>query len=122
MPLINDNYSYRCVHRKCPVLMAISKSELSKLNFNTNGLEINVVYINEHNLNAHKNIKAVKENSNIFNVIKSNKDLCSELIEGSINKPLEWHITNIQNNNINFTKNQMKFLLYKYGMNHIQRI
>ena len=88
--LTNDNYSYRCIHRKCPVLMTISKSELYKLNSKTSSLEINVVYINEHNLDAHKKIKEVKENSNIININKSNKDLGSQLIKGSLNKPLEW--------------------------------
>lgn len=92
--LINDNYSYRCIHRKFPVLMKISKSELIKLNSNTSSQEINVVYINEHN-SAHKNMKTVKENSNNINVTKTNKDLESQLIKGSLNKPLEWHIINI---------------------------
>ena len=98
MPSFNDNF----------------KSELYKFNSKTSSLEINVVYINEHNLDAYKKIKEVKENSNIININKSNKDLGSQLIKGSLNKPLEWHITNIQNNNINLAKNQIKFLLYKY--------
>lgn len=75
---------------KCPVLVTITKEELSKINNNNNQNQISVEYQNKHNIKI-----TTTENIDNISFIKSTKDLEENLIKASLNKPLEWHITNI---------------------------
>ena len=94
---ININkYSYRCIHSKCPVLITITKEELPKINNNNNQNQISIEYQNKYDLSIHKNKVTTTENIDNISFIKSTKDLEENLIKASLNKPLEWHITNIQ--------------------------
>ena len=54
--LKNDIISYRCIHRKCPSLISISKSEIKKLIDNNENNNIKITYTNIHNLDLHKSI------------------------------------------------------------------
>lgn len=84
--------------------MTISKSELNKVkNKNYDG-QIKIEYKNEHNKEIHKVNTDILENKDNILITKSNKELGVNVIKSSINKPLEWHITNIKNNNISLKK------------------
>ena len=50
-----------------------------------------------------------------FNILvyAKNYEGYKSLIKLSVDKPLKWHLTNIKKNDINLTKNQAKYLLYK---------
>jgi len=52
----------------------------------------------------HKLNKDILVNKDNITIAKSNKELGVNLIKSSINKLLEWHITNLKNNNISLKK------------------
>ena len=87
--LKNDKYSYRCIHRKCPVLMTISKNQISKLKDN-NILQsqITVEYLNKHDLTVHKTKETTIENTDNITLTKTSKELGENLLKASLNKPL----------------------------------
>ena len=111
--LKGEKFSYRCFHRKCPVLLTITRNEINKIMNNTSSEGIKIECINDHNMNIHKNIKTDIINTNEVTLSQTNNNIAETLIISSIDKPLEWHITNLEANHIELTKNQIKYLLYK---------
>lgn len=111
--LKNESFSYRCIHRKCQALISMSKSEIKKI-INKKDDNIKITYTNTHNLDVHKIILYKIESKDNITIEKNNYDLAKNLIKSSLNKPLQWHITNLKNNEFNLSKNQIKYLLYKY--------
>ena len=61
----------------------------------------------------HKNKTNTIINHQEITLSQPNNQLAETLINSSIEKPLEWHITNLQANHINLNKNKVKYLLYK---------
>ena len=51
-------------------------------------------------------IKKINKLENIKDIIisDSQKEIAEKLINNSIEKPLEWHMTNLQNNNLSLKK------------------
>ena len=62
----------------------------------------------------HKSIITKNESKDDISIEKGNFDIAKNLIKPALNKPLQWHITNLKNNDFILTNNQIKYLLYKY--------
>ena len=104
-PLKGEKFSYRCFYRKCPVLLTITRTEINKIMNKTSSEGIKLEYINEHHMNIHKNTKTGIVNIKDVTLSQSINQLVETLIISSIDKPLEWHITNLEANHITLTKN-----------------
>ena len=53
--LKGDKFSYKCLHRKCPVLLAITIIEINKLMNKQSTEDIKIQITNQHNMALHKN-------------------------------------------------------------------
>ncbi len=111
--LKGDKFSYRCLHRKCPILLTITKIEINKLmnEQSTEGIKIEIT--NQHNMALHKNKANTIINHQKITLSQPNNQIAETLINSSIEKTLKWHITNLKANHINLNKNKVKYLLYK---------
>ena len=65
-------------------------------------------------MEVHKTIITKNEKKENITVSNNKIDLAKSLIKSSVNKPLQWHLTNLKNNDFNVIKNQVKYFLYKY--------
>lgn len=77
----------------------------------TEGIKLEI--IKQHNVALHKNKTNTIINHQEITLCQPNNQIAEILINSSIEKPLEWHITNLQANHINLNKNKVKYLLYK---------
>ena len=64
-------------------------------------------------MNIHKSTKNSIVNIKDVVLSQSINQLDETLIISSIDKPLEWHIANLEANYITLTKSKIKYLLYK---------
>ena len=108
----NYNNAYRCIHRKCGVIINIDENNLKKIiNKTEEGkIEYTKVSSKEHSCNINKEEIDIKD-------IQSGKEallLGTELIKNNLDKTLEWHALNLKNNNIIISKIQIKNILQKY--------
>ena len=106
--LKNGNYSYRCYHRNCKVLITINKENLDKIK-NDNKFEY-TTNNKEHSCNLNKPIIEDINNVNTENEIIN---LATDLIKNQIDRSLTWHIENLNNNNIFLSKIKIKNILQK---------
>lgn len=109
--LVDEKYSYRCYHRSCKVLVTINKENLIKM-INNNNSDSNETIEYTDNGKEHNCLKPTKteEIKNIKTDIQT-LELAKDLINQNIDKPVSWHINNFKNNNLIFTKFQIKNLL-----------
>ena len=89
--LVNNNLSYRCIHRTCKTLLTISKEDVRK-------------------------ISTKEENNKIkysFNPLRKaeNGAKFKQIIDINLDKPLNWHIKNLIENNINI-KSKKKIISF----------
>ena len=115
--LINGFLSFRCKYRtSCKVTIKIDRNNINKIN-NKENLD-NIEYFitsteREHKCLKNNNIKKIDKSKEEVNAIKKQKDLAFALIEKNIQKPYSFHVNNFKKNNLNFTGNQIKYLLQK---------
>ena len=110
--LANDRFSYRCYHRKCKVLITIDKTNIIKIlkNNNDNNLEI------QYKTNDQKHICQDVIKTEKVNNIKTETEsieLAKQFINQSLEKPLNWHLSNLKENGIILSKFQVKNILQK---------
>ena len=118
--LIKNNYSYRCQKRTlCKISIKVSKEELEKyIKDNSYIIQYTITSTEKNHKCTDTNINEIKNKSeniekNASNIIKMYKDKAKDLIFLNITKPLSFHISNIRNNNIKLTTNQIKRLVQK---------
>ena len=115
---MNKHFTYRCKHRRaCGVVIKIEKEELKKSRENK---DIQIQYTITSSIKQHVCLKENKEKANIENSKNElkerkikNKELIRSLILSNIDKPKSFHKTNLFNNNILLSNNQIKWLLQK---------
>ena len=124
--LKNNFFTYRCINRKtCGAVIKIELSQLLKIRekkdanieFVLTGAKKTHTCLNQEN----NNIENESDNKDTqVNEILDKKELQLEkeiliksLIINNIQKPLKFHINNFKSNNINLTKNQVKWNLQK---------
>ena len=106
--LKGDKFSYRCLHRKYPVLLTITKIKINKQMNKQISEDVKIEITNQHNMALHKNKTNTIINHQKITLSQPNNQLAKTLINSSIEKPLEWHITNLQANHIHLNKNKVK--------------
>ena len=108
--LAKDNISYRCKNRSCGTHLTISKEELKKFNENKDIKNINFSMNKEHIcnktiINKTAKIEDVSTETEIYKKAKF-------LIDLNLEKPLNWHIKNLIDNNINLKRKKIENILY----------
>ena len=85
---------------------------ISKIQNEKNNKEEEIKYtiFNEHSNHKGNELSILSNNALISNDLEK---LAINLIKQSITKPLEFHIKNFNNNNINYSYNKIKNLLQK---------
>jgi hypothetical protein len=111
--LKDQKYTYRCKHRTVSKLtIKIDKVIIRKYNYNLLK-DIKFSYINntkEHTCQKLKKDNDIIESNN--NSISHNKELAKSLKNINIDKPLSFHVLNLEKNNIKLSKIQIK-IYYK---------
>ena len=108
-PLKDNILRYRCRNGKCNYFVKIDQENLKKL---IDKGQNNVVYTEYNKHDKHNEDKIFNfENGNIATEFQINK-IARQLIILNLNEPLEFHINNFQNNNINWKKGKIRKLLY----------
>lgn len=108
--LAKDNISYRCKNRSCGTHLTISKEELKKFNDNKDIKNINFSINKEHIcnkkiINKTAKIEDISTETEIYKKAKF-------LIELNLEKPLNWHIKNLIDNNISLKRKKIENILY----------
>ena len=109
---VNYNYAYRCKNRKCGVIININEENIVKILKKEKNTKIEYQKVSSKEHSCDKNDKSI----NIKDVNTSSEDyaLASDIIKNNLDKSLEWHIQNLQNNRIILTRNQIKGILQKF--------
>ena len=114
-----NNYSFRCKYRKAyNILIKIKLEELKKYINKEKNVQYEIISTNKfHNC---KCILQNEEETNSVISIKKNEnkinddiELAQALIFTNIDKPFRFHKTNLENNNLYFSVNKIKWLLQK---------
>ena len=107
--LTKDCYSYRCKFRTtCKITIKIEKSQL-KLYIENKSKQIEyTITSKDKNHTCKQNIK-IDNNNNKIKKIKN--VMVKSLILSNLDKPLSFHVSNLNNNEIFYTKNQIKWIL-----------
>lgn len=105
--LRNNRFSYRCRKRTCGVLLTIDKSELDKLKYG-GSTDIYYCISKEHNC-VEPETKSKEEESVLTERDLYNKGKSSILI--AVDKPLAWHVKNLNELGITMTTEQIKNIL-----------
>lgn len=126
--LRNNRFSYRCRKRTCGVLLTIDKSELDKLKYG-GSTEIYYCVSKEHNC-IEPETKSEDQESILTERDLYNKGKSSILM--TVDKPLSWHVKNLNELGIPMTTEQIKNILryerekkfpydtqYLYNLNNI---
>ena len=108
-PLKNDIYKYRCRKSQCNYYIKISRDEINK--FQNKEKDINYTEFNQHSNHIDKIIK--QKSSNNIRKPEEEYKIGLSLIKLNINQGLSFHLTNFENNNINWRKGKIRALLYK---------
>ena len=110
--LKNGNYSYRCYHRNCKVLITINKENLDKIKRNNN-LDHKFEYTTNNKEHSCNPTKPIIEDVNNVSTENETINLATDLIKNQIDRSLTWHIENLNNNNIYLRKIKIKNILQK---------
>jgi len=106
--LANEKYSYRCYHRKYKVILTIDKNNIKKLIENQEGNDnIEIQYKLNNKEHTCPNIIKTENVNNIKTELHS-IDLAKQLINNSLEKGLNWHLSNLKDNGIILTKVNVK--------------
>ena len=113
--LSNSNYSYRCKNRRiCSYTITISEEVLKSIAHKEQNIKINYKISSKqktHTCSEDNN----EENSGNISIIKSStttlRELAKKLMVLNLEKKFSWHKTNLQNNKILLSNNQIKYLL-----------
>ena len=108
--LVNDNLSYRCIHRKCGTLLTISKEEVNKLKNKEQNININYTINKEHSCSITKINKETNANECILDIELYKKE--KTILDMNLDKPLNWHVKNLIEYNINLKKKKIQNILY----------
>ena len=109
-PILKDNiYRYRCTNRKCKYFVKLDEINLKKII----NKDKNITYTE---FNKHENHKEINKTTNTTDNVLTEEDinkLGTQLIINNIGQPLQFHMDNLKNNNINWKKAKIRSLLYK---------
>ena len=110
--LAKDRFSYRCYHRKCKVLITIDKTNIIKILNNNNENNLEIQYKTNDQKHICQDIIKTEKVNNIKTETKS-IELAKQFINQSLEKPLNWHLSNLKENGILLSKFQVKNILQK---------
>ena len=105
-----NKYRYRCIHRTCGCFIKISEEEVKKLKSGSQDKDINYEMFNQH---SHKGTEITTIKANEIKTVEQIDNLAIMLIKQNITAPLDFHVKNFKNNNIDYSYNKIKNLLQK---------
>ena len=111
--LLNDNVSYRCIHRKCKAGLKISIANAKKIEDNEGALNTIDFSINGEHTN-HPNEKNIVLEGEKVKTEKKLIEMAKILIKQNIQNPLSFHIQNLESNNIKISKIKIKNILQNF--------
>ena len=111
--MAKEQYSFRCFHRTCKVLLTINKENIDKIiHKKENPENIEITY--NTNSKEHYCIKNIK-NTKLLNITtnKEEQEIIISLIKKNLDKSISCHKNNFKNNAIEISLNKIKNLLQK---------
>lgn len=111
---LKKGYCYRCVNRaSCKLTITIDKTEYKKIIQNIN--KENIKYTINSRQQEHTCIekKTIQINKEKVRTQKEELNLAKTLIKANIDKAPSFHINNLHNNNINWSNNKIRNLVYR---------
>ena len=111
--LAKKQFSYRCFHRACKVLLTINKENLQKIIYKKDyPKDVEITY--KTNNKEHSCFKAIKHTTLlIITTNKEEEEIIISLIKKNLDKSISWHQNNFKNNAIEISFNRIKNLLQK---------
>ena len=109
--LANDNLSYRCIHRTCKTLLTISKEDVRKISIKEEINKIKYSINKEHTCTNTTINKEINSNDCLTDTELYAK--AKQLIDLNLDKSLNCHMQNLNENSINIKRKTIEYILYK---------
>ena len=111
---LKKGYCYRCVNRaSCKLTILIEEAEYKKIMENNKSENIKYTINSKQQEHTCIEKKIIEINKEKVRTAKDELNLAITLIKANIDKTPNFHINNLRNNNINWSNNKIRNLVYR---------